>query len=391
MSRFSASGPEFPKEYEGREQTWLKHRVLEEYVLAWAMKLGHATAARGERLWYVDVFAGPWKSKDAKLSDTSVSVGLTALRRAANRLSEKESNLKLGAMFVEKDRKAFEQLRSFVESESGEVTSRVFHGEFGNVVGEIDRSLGDDPAFLFVDPTGWKGADLRFIRPLVQKARRDVLINFMLNYVRRFKEHPNEDVLDSLRQFFALPASSDLLEDVDENGLMELYRRQLKETCNLQYAADLAIAHPTLDRTWFRLVVGVNHHIAIKLFRSVEQKVVGRDAATARSQAKRKDDERKNGTGFLFDLGHPDVDPHHSARKKAEFDKAEREIRELLRRNQRMAFADLWPEVLQSCRVTERELAKLVLDLSEKRILIVEGMKKNERSVKEEHRISLSG
>lgn len=70
-----------PQEYHGREQTFLKHRVLEEYLAVWSHKLA---SIPGSHLWYVDVFAGPWQSKGTDRRDTSVAIGLKALQAAAS-------------------------------------------------------------------------------------------------------------------------------------------------------------------------------------------------------------------------------------------------------------------------------------------------------------------
>jgi hypothetical protein len=39
-----------PAEYQGREQSYLKHRVLEKYLLAWGHKLGSRAQRRHVRL-----------------------------------------------------------------------------------------------------------------------------------------------------------------------------------------------------------------------------------------------------------------------------------------------------------------------------------------------------
>jgi protein gp37 len=39
-------------------------------------------------------------------------------------------------------------------------------GEFGAHVSTIQELIGTDPAFLFVDPNGWKGAAMTYIAPL---------------------------------------------------------------------------------------------------------------------------------------------------------------------------------------------------------------------------------
>lgn len=72
-----------PSEYHGREQSFLKHRVLQQYLQRWGKKLGSLSRTRLVRLWYVDCFAGPWRNKSASLEDTSIEIGLRALEEAA--------------------------------------------------------------------------------------------------------------------------------------------------------------------------------------------------------------------------------------------------------------------------------------------------------------------
>src|SRR5688572_24597043 len=87
---------EMPASYEGREQTWLKHRVLKLYLEGWAHKIG----SFARRLWYVDAFAGPWQSGDTERRDTSIAIGLAALNEAAATWSSK-ARIDLHAIFVE--------------------------------------------------------------------------------------------------------------------------------------------------------------------------------------------------------------------------------------------------------------------------------------------------
>ena len=51
------------------------------------------------------------------------------------------------------------------------------------------------------------------------------------------------------------------------------------------YAADLAIPHPTMDRTKFSLVDGGKSPAVLELFRDIEKKVVGGEAAGVREHA----------------------------------------------------------------------------------------------------------
>ena len=142
-----------PPQYQGREQSYLKHRVLEEYLLAWVMKLGSVARQRAVRLCYVDVFAGPWKSKDAQLADTSIAIGLSALEEAAERWANEKFSIVVEAMFVERDPDAFAELKRYLSSrKTGRVLAHPRQGEFGACLDDLKKFMGRDAALVFVDP-----------------------------------------------------------------------------------------------------------------------------------------------------------------------------------------------------------------------------------------------
>jgi three-Cys-motif partner protein len=72
-----------PDIYIGREQSYLKHQVLYEYLIEWGIKLASLGTQRQVRLCYVDAFSGPWRARGANLEDTSIAIGIKALRAAS--------------------------------------------------------------------------------------------------------------------------------------------------------------------------------------------------------------------------------------------------------------------------------------------------------------------
>lgn len=338
-----------PKEYAGREQSYLKHRILDGYLQAWAQK--HASNSRygPVRLVYVDCFAGPWQSQTQKLEDTSVHIGLTALEIATRTW---KSGTTAKALFVEKDDEAYARLQKHLGTYRGPVETLALHGEFGSQIEIINKHIGSSPAFLFVDPTGWKGVAMNYIAPLARPPKRDVLINVMFNHIRRFKDDPREFLRSQMREFFGL-RDRDIPEGLDEDELLALYRRQLKQAAHLPYAANLAIPHPDQDRTWFHLVVGGHHHEVVRLFRSIESKVCGREAEQVRSSARSR---RTSQSEMLFGQD-ATFDGRHEA--------SEKHVREWLRSKApawNSTFLDVWTELLQENHLTRTELARLVLE-----------------------------
>jgi three-Cys-motif partner protein len=373
-----------PEEYKGREQSLLKHRVLHEYLLGWGHKLGSVAQRRRVRLCYVDGFAGPWKSKSDNLDDTSIAIGLLALEAAAKTWSERGAKVDVEAAFVERDPTAFAELDRFLKARTGPVRTVAHHGEFGTFVPELQKWLGSDAGLIFVDPTGWKGAAMRFIAPLVGAyPRRDVLVNVMFDHINRFKDDPRTFLREQMREFFGLGAG-DLPAALAEEELFAFYRSKLKELCGVQYAADLAIPHPTDDRTKFRLVVGGKNPAVLELFRDIEKKVIGAEAAAVRDDAAARKSEDRTGQLTLI-AAPPATDAHYDSLHDQGLRDAPKALVARLVGAGPLAFVKLWPEVLEAHHVTKGELARLAWGLYKGGEIVVTNAKPRERTMNDGH------
>jgi three-Cys-motif partner protein len=371
------------KEYEGREQTYLKHRVLEGYLRPWAHKLGSFARYKPTKLWYVDCFAGPWKSADDELKDTSVAIGLAELRNAANTWREQGGHkVDLGAIFVEKNDRSFAALSKYLESHSQGIDVVAIPGEFGAAVDQINKRIGSDPAFLFVDPTGWKGAAMNYIAPLAAAPSRDVLINVMFNDLNRFKDDRRAFLRTQIAEFFGL-GEGEIPSGLDEESLFELYRNQVKVKCRVPLVADLVIPHPQKQRTWFRLVVGAHHRASVKLFRDVERKVCGAEAAEVRDEAKNRGNPQLSllDTTPVADLSYDRL--HGDGRAFAPSDVLEAASRGPV------PYEVLWPQVLLKRHITLPDLNDIVGRMHRSREVVIEGLRAKERTPKDNHLIAL--
>lgn len=373
------------EQYQGREQSYLKHRVLKEYLLAWGHKLGSLARTQGRiRLCYVDGFAGPWQAKDAELRDTSIAIGLGALEDAAATWRRSGYSIDIDAYFVEKDPHAFARLQNFLKARTGLVRTQAYRGEFGAYVGTIRGLLGKDPGFIFVDPTGWKGAAMSFIEPLLaDSSQRDVLVNVMFDHINRFKDDPRQFLREQMREFFGL-GDRDMPEALGEEELFELYRSKLKEKCRVAYAADLAIPHPTMERTKFRLVVGGKSPAVLKLFRDIERRVIGGEAPSIRENAAvRVKTERTGQLSLLVAL--PTTDSHYASLHTRALTHAPRDLLAKLAEVESIAFRDLWPELLEAHHLTKAELVQIIWKMCQNGEIRILNLKPRERSVKDEH------
>lgn len=370
---------EVPLDYHGREQTYLKHRILEEYLEGWSHKLG----SRAEHLWYVDVFAGPWESQSPERRDTSIAIGLGALAEAAQSWAAHGRRITLHAIFVEKDPAAYRKLVDFVQAAKGAVDVHTFEGAFGDHVAAIDALIGGHPAFVFVDPTGWNGADLGFVATLARVRGRDLLVNVMCHHLIRFKDDPRDFLRRQMKAFFGLGDES-LPAGMSEEDLMALYRAQLRSWSGAPWVADLAVPMPVRERTNFRLVVAGHHPKVVELFRDVEAKVIGREAGEVRAAAHRRDLESRTGQMALLATAPPE-DPRYATMRADAEQVVRAKVERALAGGRSFTFGQLWPELLCEAHLRLTDLSDLVLEWEARGEIQVVGRKPRQRKVHDDH------
>ena len=380
---------DLPAEYLDREQTFFKHQVLRHYLRAWSQKLASVTrTGRSVRLWYVDCFAGPWESHTNDRADTSGAIGLSALEEVLETHGP-AAGVEAGAIFVEANPTSARTLREFLDGRPKRgVSHRVLDGEFGARVSEIASMIASDAAFVFVDPTGWKGAGMDYIAPLIARPFRDVMINVMFHHLNRWKDDRRKFLRDQMRDFFGL-GEADLPAGLDETELMALYRRQLAQRARLEHVADLAVPHPSIDRTFFRLVVGGHHPEVLRLFRDIEEKVVGRDAGEVRQKARARVRAQRTRTLELALDSVPSIDFRYRRMQEVDLVAGMAALRGQLKAQGPMPFGELWPPLLGDYHITRKHLADAIHDEARAGLLKVTGMADRERTIKDEHVISV--
>ncbi len=101
--------------YQGREQAYIKHCLLEEYLPEWAYKVGSAW----DSLVYIDGFAGPWQTTDQNYADSSFGIAVETLSQCQIGLFEsRQRELQMHCVLVDQDKTAFSHLRRFAIEKS---------------------------------------------------------------------------------------------------------------------------------------------------------------------------------------------------------------------------------------------------------------------------------
>ena len=365
--------------YQKREQTYLKHLFLEQYLETVAYHIGYYH----REFAYVDCFAGPWQAADMELGDTSVRIALERLNQVQVGLVKHLKRPIIRAIFVEKSQKAFKKLRSMIEQHSGTVRTTAFQGTFEDNIGNIVKELGTTFAFVFVDPTGWTGFAMDSLPPILKRPYGEVVINFMYDFVNRFLTHDtpsNEESLDRLfgtREWRTIRTARNR-----ESEMVELYKKQVRSTGGFEYVTSTRILKPLSNRAYFHLVYATNSREGIVEFRKVERKVVAMQSEIRARIQRENREERTGQSEFRFEADRPPIEAVDEQGQQLQ--KAEALLREILQKG-KVRFGQLQPRILELPLVCATDLNKIIANGRKRGWLAVEGLGHGERVPKPEH------
>ena len=292
--------------YKGREQSGIKHYLLESYLEVLFMIIGQ----HEKRICYIDCFSGPWQEADQKLSDTSIALSLNAMRKCHNTLKTLGYNVEFRALFVEKDNRSYKKLKAYLEDTQYEgVTADSRNGDFYDQRDDILRWCGTDNfAFFFIDPKGWKKAiEIPTLAPLLRRPRSEFMINFMYDFLNRTV--PQESFQDDMRAIFGeIPDTSGMGPKERENYLINRYRAALISTSSHDTkrlrSAYVSILDRVKDRTKYHIVYLTRHPLGIVKFMEASEKM---DKVQQRVRTRTKQQRRAESSG-MNDLFSNEVD-----------------------------------------------------------------------------------
>jgi three-Cys-motif partner protein len=146
-----------PSGYKDREQAFIKHLLLEQYLERLFRIVGYSTDRLSvSELAYIDCFAGPWQDDSDNLETTSIAISLRIMEQCRTDLAARGRYLKFRALFLEKDRTAAKRLQEYLSTRSvAGVTADAICGDFVDLRERVLAWCGDTAfAFFFVDPEG---------------------------------------------------------------------------------------------------------------------------------------------------------------------------------------------------------------------------------------------
>jgi len=195
---------------EAREQSVVKGAILGQYFDAWTnVMLRNLQKYGGDRIAYIDLFAGPGRYEDG-----TESTPLIVLRQAITKPGLRDS---LVTIFNDIDPSSCDKLRTEIGALKGIETLRfqpnVQNGEVDEELVEYLKSIELVPSLFFIDPWGYKGLSLT----LIHRASRDWGCDcvFFFNYNRINMGVSNDAVEQRIDDLFGRELAQELRSELE--------------------------------------------------------------------------------------------------------------------------------------------------------------------------------
>jgi three-Cys-motif partner protein len=282
-----------PESYQGREQAFVKHQLLETYLMRLFMIIG----LYQKNIRYVDCFSGPWQEESDELQDTSIGISIKIIQKCREGLKERGRDVTFHTLFIEKDKNSFQRLQEYLAGISLQgVSTKALPGDFFELRAAILEWCGqDDFTFFFIDPKGWKNVvEIPTLTPLLQRSNSEFLINFMYDFLLR--THSQNSFKGDMQAIFGeIPETDGLTPEKKEEHLLKLYRQGLKEIVPARggkpRTVSVPVLKPTIDRTLYHLVYLTQHPRGITVFMEASESL---DLVQRRIRAQVKQKKRES-------------------------------------------------------------------------------------------------
>ncbi len=368
--------------YAGREQTLVKHFILQKYLERFAFIVG----SHWDVLTYVDCFSGPWNARSKKFEDSSFAIALKELRNARDALAKQRGrNVRLRCFFLEKSRAAYARLKEFAVSVIDakiETRNDTLENSIPNITDFVRRGGAKAFPFVFIDPTGWTGFEMETITPLLRLDPGEVLINFMTGHIRRFLDSPQEETQDSFKRLFgsgSFRAKVQGLAQLErEDAAIEEYTRNAKSVGSFNFGCNAIVLHPEMDRTHFNLIYLTRNLKGIEVFKDAEKKAMEVQEA-ARAEAQQRKRVARKGQSELFGSKDLHDSTHYESLRERYLAKARGLVLQALESKRRLLYDDAWTLALSEPMSWESDLKQWIEEWKEQGLLEVVGMQPRQR------------
>jgi three-Cys-motif partner protein len=257
---------------EPREQSQIKARIVEKYLWAWANVVIPTARQMGNRILYIDLFAGP-----GRYDDGTLSTPLLVLRKA---IEDPNMRNMLVTFLNDRDSDSAGKLQAAIDGLEGIEKLKYKPRVSNEIVGdEIEKKLAAIrlvPTFFFVDPWGYKGLSLGLIKSVLQNWGSDCVFFFNYNRVNMGLNNPavkaHMDALFGPRRAERLRDSIAGLNSEDrENLIVEELCAALQEM-GASYVLPFTFKNEKGKRTSHHLIFATKHFKGYEIMKGIMAK-----------------------------------------------------------------------------------------------------------------------
>lgn len=371
---------EVPAHYAGREQAFVKHHFLRNYL----ERLVHKIASAYDEVVYIDGYSGPWKSGGEAYGDTSFGIALqsmTAARQSWLNIPQRRRNVRMTAHLVEKQAQPFAELQ-MIGTLFPEVTVHPHRGDFLTLAPNIATRIPNRAfSFSLIDPKGFK-LDLEALRPLLARQQSEVVFNFMYDFANRFTS------LDSLADTYdrLLPgidwrtrlAVADAAGPTERKAaFLACFKEAVKSVGGYKYVADVDIRYPGTNRTYYFLVYGTREPPGIEVFRDCQIKALEAQSTISGQRSFQK--RETAGQSSLFDSTWESAPVSHRQFLDDQRAAAKSSLLEIAASEAGIQWGKVWPRLLADCAIRKTDAGAMAAELRKSGAIAFKGWEPNKR------------
>ena len=357
-------------------------------------RFAHIIGSWCPSITYVDGFSGPGKNQSEKLSDTSFSIALNELYKARETYAQQGKILRIRCVFLEQDRSRFKELKAFSDSVT-DAEVLPLNSSFEEAIPDVIRFVESDRdtfPFVFIDPTGWTGFSMKSISPLLNRRHCEVLISFMLDFIRRFIEQDfSKESFSRLFRSDHFDANLQNLIGLDrDDAIADRYCSSLRDVCGFSYVQRTIVNHPDKDQPDFMLIYGTRHPKGVEVFKSVERLALGaQEKSRAQVESERRRKKEGGQKSFLDPTEMPDSNYHIDLRNRY-LAQTRLLVLDAINGGETVAYTNLWTMALSRPLVWKSDLDGWLKEWCDKGLIEWKGHAPSERTFKRDKPHSFS-
>jgi three-Cys-motif partner protein len=258
---------------EYRDQTRVKHAILEKYLKAYF----HILSRAHSEIVYIDGFAGPGEYGPQAAKEPG-----SPLRALELISSEQKFRGRVRTYFIEPNENYFRQLNQAVSdshSSAGFGYEPIcFNAEFADGVDRVINSLGSSlpPTFLFVDPCGVSGVSMAAIAKVIKFDSCEAFLFFNIEGLRRVVglERPGQALIELFGSEAAALALHEEIRKLPSVGdrealILTKYCAELHSNCNAKFITPFRIERADRKSTSHYLIHVTKHRKGFRIMKEV--------------------------------------------------------------------------------------------------------------------------